>query len=132
MKKRTTENIQPEPKLNSEQQTINNSSAKTIANTHVVRCQSLGVVPTISNLGIFIFLMALIFLILLQLLTRKYLRCLSSSISSMSSNLVACMSISSSSPLMFRNPVNEITEPKFIRRYFRFFSSESFDKSFSL
>ena len=37
MKKRTTKNFQPEPKLNSEQQTIDTTSRQTIANTHVGR-----------------------------------------------------------------------------------------------
>jgi hypothetical protein len=40
MKKRTTQNIQPEPKTNSEQQTIDTTSRQTIANTHVVGSQS--------------------------------------------------------------------------------------------
>jgi hypothetical protein len=35
MKKRTSENIQPEPKLNSEQQIIETTSRQTIANTNV-------------------------------------------------------------------------------------------------
>lgn len=35
MKKRTTENIQLEPKLNTEQQTIDTTSRQTIANTNV-------------------------------------------------------------------------------------------------
>lgn len=35
MKKRTTENIQPEPVLNNEQQTIDTTSRQTIANTNV-------------------------------------------------------------------------------------------------
>jgi hypothetical protein len=38
MKKRTTKNIQPEPVLNSEQQTIDTTSRQTIANTHVACC----------------------------------------------------------------------------------------------
>jgi hypothetical protein len=36
MKKRTTENIQPEPVLNGEQQTIDSTSRQTIANTNVI------------------------------------------------------------------------------------------------
>lgn len=36
MKKRTTKNIQPEPMLNSERQTIDTTSRQTIANTNVV------------------------------------------------------------------------------------------------
>jgi hypothetical protein len=39
MKKRTTENIQPEPVLNSEKQTNDTASRQTIANTHVGRRQ---------------------------------------------------------------------------------------------
>jgi hypothetical protein len=36
MKKRTTKNLQPDQKMNSEQQTIDTTSRQAIANTHVM------------------------------------------------------------------------------------------------